>query len=183
MLCCCFHWLDRYLRADVAITCGTPDHAAAQAAALLAILLYPLGLLLFFGLLLMLARSAIVADKPTRLSTAVAFLHREYEPIMFWWELMEMARRVVLVGVFVVLPWDLQGSIEQLAYGTMVTLVYLTVQITASPYRNPSDDFFATGCSLAIAMFFLCSLIFKYTELTQVVYLQERMSSEQVRQL
>ena len=46
---------------------------------------------------------------------------------MYWWELIEMLRRLVLVGVFVVIR---PGTIEQLAYGTVAALVYLTVQVS-----------------------------------------------------
>ena len=44
------------------------------------------------------------------LRTATAFLHKEYLPEAYWWELMEMLRRFILVGVLVVVE---PGSITQ----------------------------------------------------------------------
>ena len=54
------------------------------------------------ALLLFTARHAIVRGPTTTLSRAVRFLHAEYSPGCFAWELMEMGRRFLLVGVFVV---------------------------------------------------------------------------------
>ena len=75
-----------YLRADVRIACGSEEHAQAKSMAMLAILLYPIGQFVAFALLLFLSRDAITSGTPSRLSKAIAFLHREYVPRFFWWE-------------------------------------------------------------------------------------------------
>ena len=75
-----------YLRADVRIVCGTDEHTQAKSTATLAILLYPIGQFVAVALLLFLSRDAITSGTPSRLSTAIAFLHREYVPRFFWWE-------------------------------------------------------------------------------------------------
>ena len=56
--------------------------------------------LFFFALLLWHARP----DKypHSKLSVAIRFLHSEYHPAFFYWELAEMLRRLVLVGIFVI---------------------------------------------------------------------------------
>ena len=58
-------------------------HAEAIALAGLAILLYPVGLLALNAVLLLCARRAILSGRPTALSSAIAFLYREYKPHMF----------------------------------------------------------------------------------------------------
>ena len=75
-----------FLRADVAIECGTEAHTLAQSMATLAILLYPIGQLIVFALLLLASRKAITSERPSRLSTAISFLHREYQARFYWWE-------------------------------------------------------------------------------------------------
>ena len=52
----------------------------------------------------------------TPLSRATHFLYKEYDVTCFWWELMEMGRKFLLVGLFVWQPT--QGSVTQLAVGT-----------------------------------------------------------------
>ena len=69
---------------SVGIECYTSEHNAIRLLAMIAVLLYPVGLLVLNGTLLMAARSAILAEKPSQLSIAVSFLHREFEPYTFW---------------------------------------------------------------------------------------------------
>ena len=97
--------------------------------------------------LLFCARKAIVSGKATPLSRATAFLHREYEPQFFWWELVDMSRRFLLVGLFVVLE---PGTITQITLGTIVSAVYLLIQMQAAPYKNTTDDYLATAGSFAL---------------------------------
>ena len=75
----------RWLRADVSIECGSDEHASVQGMALLAILVYPVGLVVLFAWLLYNARDAIVSRRPTKLSAALGFLHNEFESRFFWW--------------------------------------------------------------------------------------------------
>lgn len=143
---------------------------------LCAIFIYPVGIWLLFALLLFKSRREILKHQRTRLSIAIEFLHREYQPTIFVWELAEMLRRFILVGALVVYK---QGSVEQIAYAALVALVYLAVQITATPFRKASDNFFASGCSLSIAALFLLCLLFKYSELVEIKEIRDKMSQEQ----
>ena len=54
-------------------------------------------------------------------------------------------RRFFLVGVLVVYK---QGSVEQLAYGTLGTLLYMVLQLSCSPFADVADDFLASTCRL-----------------------------------
>ena len=47
--------------------------------------------------------------------------------------MMEMTRKFLLVGLFVVL---VPGSILQIATGTVVCALYLAVQLQANPYKK-----------------------------------------------
>ena len=69
-----------------------------------------------------------------------------------------MLRRFLLVGVFVTVK---QGSVEQLAYGTLISIVYLAIQLIAGPYRKQSDDFFAAVCGLLLATMFVVCIFYK----------------------
>ena len=83
----CYPFLEsEWLKADVAIQCHTAEHDEAKALAVVAIILYPVGLLVLNASLLYAARRAILTQRPTPLSRATAFLHREFEPQFFFWE-------------------------------------------------------------------------------------------------
>ena len=126
-----------WLRSDVSIECNTPEYDAVTALSWLAIVAYPIGLLVGCLLLLRQASDAIVSGKATHLSRAIDFLHTEYKVTTFWWELMEMLRKFLLVGLFVILK---PGSIMQLAVGTTFCAAFLMVQLQASPYKMRSDS-------------------------------------------
>ena len=67
-----------WLIADVSIECNTPDHDSATALAWVAVIVYPVGLMVGNLFLLFLARNAIIDGKETPLSRSIAFLYREY---------------------------------------------------------------------------------------------------------
>ena len=82
----------RWLRADYAVRCDGSDYASVRTLAVVALLLYPIGIPLAYTVLLFLARRALLDSKPTVLSTALTFLHGEYHTRFFWWELAEVRR-------------------------------------------------------------------------------------------
>ena len=76
----------RFLRADYSVECGSAEHESAKSLALLGVCIYPVGISLFYAGLMRSARSSIMQDRPTRLSKALGFLVRDFEPDYFWWE-------------------------------------------------------------------------------------------------
>jgi hypothetical protein len=56
--------------------------------------------MLYLGLLKA-ASEAISQDRPTRLSSALSFLHRDFEPRMYGWEIAEQFKKLFLVGIMV----------------------------------------------------------------------------------
>ena len=80
----CYEFADSdsrgWLIADVAITCGTAEHASVKRVSWTAVMLYPVGLLVLNAALLIRARHSIRTGQKTPLSTALDFLYREYKP-------------------------------------------------------------------------------------------------------
>ena len=75
-----------WLRADVSIKCHGPEHRSAISLAVIAIVLYPIGLPLVCSIMLYRAREAIQSREPTSLSKSIAFLWREFKSEYYWWE-------------------------------------------------------------------------------------------------
>ena len=200
-----------YLAADVSIQCWAGDETTAEYASLrqvafIAMAIYPIGLVLLNGALLFAARKAILLERATLLSGAIKFLYREYKREFFWWELAEMLRRVVLVGIMVLL---LRGTITQLVIGTVFTLTYLLLQMQArhhaachrrhlrkavchwahcslrhvawqaNPYKDLGDNYLAGACSFSLCIVFVCSIMFKIATLTELREVLSIISSEQ----
>ena len=188
-----------FLRSDVTIECGTDAHGGVTALSWIAIFVYPIGIWLFCALLLFRASSAILAGKETQLTRSIAFLFKEYDDTAFFWELMEMARKFLLVGLFVNLQ---PGTLLQITVAVIVCATYLMVQLQAAPYKNRSDDFTAAAASFSLLMVrrlrthptlapsslshavrawqvFVCSMLYKVDMLTQTTRIQEAMTDEQ----
>jgi hypothetical protein len=140
-----------------------------------AILVYPVGLLLLNAYLLYKARHAITSRRSSLLSRSIAFLHREYKVEMFWWELVEMLRRFILVGVMVLV----QGTMMQLVMGTLLSAAFLLFQVQAQPYVQMSDDLLAAFSSFLLTAFFLCSYAFRDAAIFGLADIQDKMSVEQ----
>ena len=106
----------RFMKVDVAIRCGSAEHRDVLLTAYVGVVLYAGGLIALNAGLLWMVRHAIRQGTPTELSTALVFLHGEYHPITCWWELVEMIRRFLLVGLFrIIMPGTARGGVGGLA--------------------------------------------------------------------
>lgn len=83
----------RFLRADYSLDCNNAEYRRVRDLALVAIFLYPVGIPLLNLTLLLCARKAILAEQPTALSRSLTFLHQDYELSMYWWEMVEIAKK------------------------------------------------------------------------------------------
>ena len=75
-----------WLAADVSIVCYSDAHRRVQTLAVIAIAIYPVGVMFLTLGLLLRARSAILANTETGLTRAIGFLHEAYTPPFFYWE-------------------------------------------------------------------------------------------------
>ena len=107
-------------------------------------------------------------------------LDREYGTATYWWEIMEMLRRFLLVGLYVCLaePFH-QGGVMQVALANITALLYFTMQLQVMPFKNQIDGYLALGCSLSLSVILLCIIFYKYTVLTELPAIVKRMSVEQ----
>lgn len=79
------------LKADYEVDCGNEeDYGSVRRLSWLAIVLYPIGVPVLYWLLLRMAKVAIVKDRPTALSRALGWLHRDFEPECYFWEIVEV---------------------------------------------------------------------------------------------
>ena len=106
---------------EVAARCGGSTSAALQAqvpnARQDAVLLYKV-------------RIALIGRTPTALSRATAFLHRDYKPEYFYWEIIELGRRTVLTGWVALIPET--KAFLRLMVGMLVSLCVLVLVLTFS---------------------------------------------------
>lgn len=150
-----------WLEADVSMRCSAPGyvseaHDSAIKLAIVAIALYPGGLIVLYSVLLHCASPAIRKGRPTDLSRALVFLHRDYSPRFCWWETMEMLRRFILVGALQLLP---TGSFTQISAAFIFALLYMVIQLQAQPFKGVRNNFLAMIVSLMITSMLFCCLL------------------------
>ena len=164
--------------ADVSVDCSSEEYARVTRWAWAAVGIYPIGMLLLTLLLLLRAREAILSGVVTPFSRATEFLHREYKTTFFWWELAEMMRRFILVGLLVVYE---PGTMMQLVAGTSFCVGYFAIQIQTAPYRSHEDGYIAMSASVSLVSFMVLCLVFKNIELFESKEIADRLSIEQSR--
>ena len=83
----------RFLRVDYSLDCNDAEHGRVVSLAWVAIAIYPVCVPLLYLALLLSARKAILTEQPTALSRSLTFLHQDYAPSMFWWEMVEISKK------------------------------------------------------------------------------------------
>ena len=88
----------------------TAAHGQVVAIAVLAIIVYPIGLLVLCAVLLVHARAAIRPRRETALSGAIAFLWRDYDPHFLFWEVVDLGRKLFLASLVLFIQTDTGSS-------------------------------------------------------------------------
>lgn len=83
----------RYLRSDHSLACNDAEYLRVFSLAWVAIIMFPICVPVLYLTLLLSARTAILTEHPTDLSRSLSFLHHDYVPSMFWWELVETSKK------------------------------------------------------------------------------------------
>ena len=117
-------------------------------------IIYVIGIPLLFGFLLYYYRDQIHSKTP--IARAVNFLHQEYRPQMYYYELIWTLRRLLLVcGIFLI-P---QSSPYQFAFCFSVLSVGIFLQSICSPFKRRRDNFAEILASLSLITLYSVSNI------------------------
>ena len=129
----------RYLRADYSIECDSPKHRALQIYAGLMILLYPVGIPALYASLLF-SNRGLLQDSQRRKESpvvrATSELWKQYKPKMFYYEVIECCRRLLLAGV-VVFTYPNTGA--QIALTLAIATLFVFVSEALAPYQSHWD--------------------------------------------
>ena len=97
--------------------------------------------------LLLHCRKALLSLQPTRLSTALEFLHSNYQPEFFWWELVICMEKLVLTSAMIVV---LPGTLVQVVVGLVIKLGVQTFTNIANPYVLESNDVLKVNMAIMV---------------------------------
>ena len=124
-----------YVRDDPRILCfDSNDHNRIRGTAFALMIIWPIGAPLVYGLLLLSCRNAIQNRKPSPLSSATDFLHKEYTPQFYYWEVLELVRRIVLNGALLLIK-DEQAFLRIVA-ALAVSSCFVLFASLCKPMKN-----------------------------------------------
>ena len=164
---------ERWLRADFSLRCGTDDdhgtmepsaeYQKVRAVAVLALLLYALGVpLLFLGLLVSCRKQLSRLAPSTKLSSSLSFLCAEYRKRYFVWEVLESVKKLFFISVVRLAS---PGTIVQLLLAVVIALSCLVYQVTAAPFKRATDNFLAVVSGTAYCFMLVGALTLKLDDI------------------
>ena len=96
--------------------------------------LWPVGVPLGYTVLLTAARDAIRSTRTTRLSRATSFLSADYETFAFWWEPLEMCRKLALTGWVLLIGEESEQA--RVLVALLVSIAFLALHLSIKPLRR-----------------------------------------------
>ena len=141
------------MRLDASVECGTEDHESITDVAIGFIVLWPAGSLILFTSLLVACYKPLKKSAPTALTRATVFLYREYKKTWYWWEAVELARKLVLTGFVLLIPEE--RAFVRLVVATLVCSCYAVALAVVRPYKRVEDNVIAVATSLVLLLLFL----------------------------
>eukprot|EP00966_Prymnesium_polylepis_P169537 3920071-Prymnesium_polylepis.2 len=88
----------RYLHDDLTLSCDDDEYNKAQDTAVAMLVLWPVGTPVLYAVLLWASYDALRQGIQTPLSRATNFLYGDYRRGSYWWECVEMCRKLALTG-------------------------------------------------------------------------------------
>ena len=131
----------------------------------LMVLVYPLGVPFMYFTLLYNGREYIRnRDNPDNtivansFSTLTTMLWSEYDPCCWWWEVFECGRRLMLTGVLVFIK---PGSISQIVWALLMSVLACTMSAFWCPYVDNRDDYVAILASVVLVVNLSAAILIK----------------------
>ena len=129
------------MRQDASVECGTDEHKPITNLAKGFIVVWPIGSLVLYMSLLAACYKPLKKKTRTALTRATRFLHREYALTYYWWEALELARKLVLTGALLLIPE--KRAFLRIVVATLICAVDVALTAAARPYKRIEDGVLA----------------------------------------
>jgi len=141
------------MRQDASVECVTSEHDSITLLAIILLIVWPFGSLALYASLLAACYKPLQLKTANALTQATAFLHREYSRRWYWWEALELARKLVLTGAVLLIPEE--RAFLRLVVATLICSCYAVGLAAVRPYKRIEDSVLAVAMSLVLLLFFL----------------------------
>lgn len=144
-----------YIVRDYRIKCFDKKWFEMFPVALIALILYPLGIPVFILFKLWRYRKDL---KNSLVLSRYGFLYAAYRENVFLWDAWELIRTLFLTGI-VILIWP--GRTSQVIVAAMANLTFLIILQYIQPYKNNNDRNLAVLSDIALTLTMLIGLLIK----------------------
>jgi hypothetical protein len=153
-----------YMREDYSVRCDdNPSYSSFLVVAVVCVLLYPIGIPVFFYRLIR-GRD----EEWARIGSKA--LHSNFLPEWAYFEVFELFRKLLLTSI---VAFVMPGTATQVMYLFAVDMLALLVLVTCRPYASDPDDFLSSALVLTE-----CALFFVVFLIVSEVYIVENYSRE-----
>ena len=99
-------------------------------------------------------RHEILSDRPLiGVSSKISFLFAEYESRVFYWEVIETVKKLVLTGFMALLPF--KHDLMRLFMAIIFSFVVLMMQVLIKPYKTPMDNLLGDVSAMMLVLVFM----------------------------
>jgi multisubunit Na+/H+ antiporter MnhG subunit len=158
-----------YLRADYSIECGTLEHKAYKVYAGFMVIIYPLGIPALYAWLLWSKRHKLsdnndessvhmISKHDDNTLRSTRFLWKSYTARMYYWEVIECLRRLLLTGAVVFIA---PGTAAQAAVACVLAMFSIVVALYCRPHAETLDGQIYTVGAMIIFLSMFLSLAMK----------------------
>ena len=148
-----------YLRADYSLECSTTLHSTFKTYSLVMMCIYTVGIPAVFARCL--ACNRVDLAKPDRVALphlqSLSALCSAYKPALYWFELVECARRIILTGIA---AFVLPNSTAQISIVLLVAVAFVFISETLAPFEAAADaNLYRWGNGVIVASLYVAFLL------------------------
>ena len=88
----------------------------------------------------------------------LGFIYYAYKEDIWWYELTELMRKLILNGFMVLVP---QGVVSRVTLGMLVCLAFLLILNQVRPYKALSDELLQNLCHIQLFLTMFCGMLLK----------------------
>jgi len=148
-----------YLHDDYTLNCQSDEYDATRSTAAFLLLIWPVGIPLLYAALLYASRKALLKGMRTTLSDATHFLSGDYEATKFWWEPVEMCRKLLLTGWLLLV--DSTAEQTRVVVALLLSIFFLMLRLAVKPLANGNDEALSTTSEVSLILLYISVLIIK----------------------
>lgn len=134
------------LEVDYEMSCDSATYTKVLFAAIVLLMLWPIGIPLGIFVAMFRSREAILAEDEGTLAYFAPMIG-DYKIAYYYWEVVELGRKLLLTGLIGVIG---RGTIAQSVAATSITFVFFALAFKHQPYEDPALNFIKIVSELQI---------------------------------